>query len=74
MGESTSSKRGVTLKRSTKHLYPIEVKAEDTELESNEMLENSARSKEVTSRSDNLEPIGPREDRRPDVKQPFEVN
>ena len=64
VGESASSKRGVTLKRSTKHLYPIEVKA-DTELESDEMLENPARSKEVTSRSDNPEPIGPREDRRP---------
>ena len=29
------------------------------------MLENPARSKEVTSKSDNPEPIGPREDRRP---------
>ena len=32
VGESNSSRKGVTLKRSIKHLYPIEVKADDTEL------------------------------------------
>ena len=53
----------MTLKRSIEHLYPIEVKANDTESESDEMLENPTRSKEVNC--DHLEPIDSREDRRP---------
>ena len=66
VGESNSSRKGVTLKRSIKHLYPIEVKADDKESESDETLENFERSKEDTSRNrDNPEPIAPVEDRRP---------
>ena len=47
VGESNSSRKGVTLKRSIKHLYPIEIKANDTESESDEMLENPTRSKKL---------------------------
>ena len=47
VGESNSSRKAVTLKRSIKHLYPIEVKANDTESESDEMLENPTRSKKL---------------------------
>ena len=56
----------MTLERSIEHLYPIEVKATDTDSASDEILENPTRSKEVTSENcDHPEPIGPREDRRP---------
>ena len=67
VGESSDSNRkGVTLRRSIRHLYPIEVKADDTESESDEMLEKPVSPEDVTSRShDNSEPNTPKEYGRP---------
>ena len=66
VGESDSNRKGVTLRRSIRHLYPIEVKADNTESESDEMLEKPVSPEDVTSRShDNSEPNTPKEYRRP---------
>lgn len=43
VGESNSRKKRVSLKRSIKHLYPKGINANDTESESQEMMENPAR-------------------------------
>ena len=66
VGESDSNRKGVTLRRSIRHLYPIEVKADNTESDSDEMLEKPVSPEDVTSRShDNSEPNTPKEYKRP---------
>ena len=75
VGESNSSRKKVTLKRNIKQLYPIEVKADDTESESDEMLGNPARSKEVLLETATMRnPQALEKTGGTDVKQPFEVN
>ena len=73
VGESASSKRGVTLKRSTKHLYPIEVKA-DTELESDDMLGILQDPRKLLLEATTRNPLALERTGGPDIKQPFEVN
>ena len=75
VGESNSRKKRVTLKRSIKHLYPKEVNANDTESESQEMMENPARSRKLLLETVTIRnPFAPERTGGPDVKQPFEVN
>ena len=75
VGQSNSSRMGVTIKRSIKHLYPIEVKADDTKM-------NLMRGWRILQdqRKLHLEtitvwnPLALEKTGGPDVKQPFELN